>query len=444
VSASGGNLLVLQGGGPTPVFNASLFGVIDEARRHRAIAQILGASFGVEGVLNDQLIDLSSLPAPQLEGLRTSPGASLGTTRHKLTEADVEQIAARLRERDVRHLLLIGGNGSMRAADMIAQGASALGHDVNVIGVPKTIDNDIPHTDRCPGFGSAAKYVAQSVRDLAMDVRTLPQPVSIYETMGRSAGWLAAASVLARVDADDAPHLVYLPECPFNTERFLGDVDRVVTRLGWAIVVVTEGIVSASGEPVYQTASAAQRDALSRALPGGVAAHLAETVAAGLGIRCRWEQPGLCGRASMLHVSEQDRADAELVGREGVRAALAGATAQMVALRPLHDLRAIQFPAHAGSCAAGSAASASQYGPTGAGMDECPTLSTNGCELVPLSHVAGGERTVPPQWARELCASGYSNEFVDYARPIVGELISYPPPLMTSSKHPSQLQRQSV
>jgi ATP-dependent phosphofructokinase / diphosphate-dependent phosphofructokinase len=230
VSRMAGNLLVLQGGGPTPVFNTTLFGVVDEAMRQQACGQILGACNGVEGILDDDLIDLAAVPGSQLNALRTAPGASLGTSRYKLSEADIEQIVHRLRLHEIRFLLLIGGNGSMRAADLIAQGAAALDYDLHVIGVPKTIDNDLPMTDRCPGFGSAARFVAQSVRDLGMDVRSLPQPVSIFETMGRSVGWLAAASMLSRRDADDAPHLIYLPEHPFAEEEFLADVERVLAR----------------------------------------------------------------------------------------------------------------------------------------------------------------------------------------------------------------------
>src|SRR5688500_5795316 len=405
--AATGNLLVLQGGGPTPVLNATLFGVVDEARRHRSFRRILGARFGVEGLLKDELIDLSFLPHRELKLLRTTPGASLGSTRHKLTEADVEQVVARLRERDVRYLLLVGGNGSMRAADLLSQGAAALGHELSVIGVPKTIDNDIPFTARCPGFGSAARYVAQSVRDLAMDVQSLPQPVSIYETMGRSAGWLAGASALARTDDEQAPHLVYLPERAFDTERFLGELDRVVTKLGWAVVVVTEGLLDPWGKPIFESTSNAQRDALNRPLPGGVCVHLAEVVSQRLKIRCRWEKPGLCGRASSLHVSPVDREDAERVGRAGVRAALAGNRAKMVSLRPL-DAR-----------------------------------DQDTCDLVPLASVAGGDRRVPAEWQGDPHA-GVTTDFVRYVRPIVGGLVDYPAPLKDPLSPPSSLQRQSA
>jgi 6-phosphofructokinase 1 len=226
-----------------------------------------------------------------------------------------------------------------------------------------------------------------------MDVQSLPQPVSIYETMGRSAGWLAAASMLARADAadaDQAPHLVYLPERPFDVERFLTDLDRVVTRLGWAIVVVPEGLLNAAGQPIFETASAAQRDAVGRALPGGVSAHLAEVVAKRMGIRCRWEKPGLCGRASASHVSPVDREDAVEVGLAAVRGALAGRSGVMVSLRPLDD---------------GDRAK---------------------CEFVPLARVAGGDRRVPLPWQTEKAEAAITPEFLRYARPIVGGLLDYP------------------
>ncbi|HEV2293519.1 MAG TPA: diphosphate--fructose-6-phosphate 1-phosphotransferase [Tepidisphaeraceae bacterium] len=403
-----GNLLVLQGGGPTPVLNTSLFGIIHEARQHRAIRRMLGARYGVAGLLEDDLVDLSLLPQRELKQLKTTPGASLGSTRHKLTEADVEQIVTRLREREIRYLLLVGGNGSMRAADLIAQGAAALGHELSVIGVPKTIDNDIPLTDRCPGFGSAARYVAQSVRDLGLDIQSLPQPVSIYETMGRSSGWLAGASVLARggLDEDQAPHLVYLSERPFEIERFLGDLDRAVTRLGWAVVVVPEGLLDAAGQPVFENASPAQRDTLNRPLPGGVCVQLAELVSQRLGIRCRWEKPGLCGRASSLHVSPVDREDAEQVGRAAVRGVLAGECGKMVSLRSL-DARDHEL-----------------------------------CDFVPLSEVAGGERRIPAAWQEDSAESAVTTDFLRYLRPIVGGLVDYPVPLKDQLTAKRSFQRQ--
>jgi 6-phosphofructokinase 1 len=241
-----------------------------------------------------------------------------------------------------------------------------------------------------------------------MDVQSLPQPVSIYETMGRSTGWLAGASLLAKDDEKQAPHLVDLPERPFEMERFLADLDRVVTKLGWAVVVATEGLVDASGHPVYESAMAAQLDALSRPLPGGIAAHLAEVASQRLGIRCRWEKPGLCGRASVLHVSPQDRDDAERVGRAAVRAAMAGESDVMVSLRPL-DARDHET-----------------------------------CDLVPLAKVANGDRRIPPEWLGDSAHAAVSPQFLRYVRPIVGGLVDYATPLMDQWPSPASLQKESV
>jgi 6-phosphofructokinase 1 len=389
VSAAARNLLVIQGGGPTPVLNASLFGVIDEALASAKFAGVLGARFGIEGLVRDDLIDLK-MTKSELQRLRLTPGASLGSTRYKASKSDLDLILSNLRKRNVAVLIVIGGNGSLRGAQVISDAATHAGHDLLVVGVPKTIDNDIPATDRCPGYASAARYVAQSVRDLGMDVRSLPQPVSIYETMGRSVGWLAAASALAKLDEDHAPHLIYLPERPFAVDRFLADVDAVVRRLGWAVAVVTEGIRGADGRAVFESSVATQRDALNRALPGGVGEHLASLVTQNLKIRCRSEKPGLCGRASMLHVSTQDLADAELVGRAGILAALEGQGGSMISLRPLG-----QTPAF---------------------------------EMIPLSAAAGGERCMsddmlsgPPLMV--------SDSFLKYLRPLVGDLVDYSVPL---------------
>jgi ATP-dependent phosphofructokinase / diphosphate-dependent phosphofructokinase len=387
VSAGARNLLVLQGGGPTPVLNASLFGVIEEAARSGRFNRILGARFGIEGLIKNDLIDLSSLSQSHLQKLRTSPGASLGSTRTKASDTDLELILQNLGRNNIRALIVIGGNGSLRGAQAISDAA-----DICVIGVPKTIDNDIPSTDRCPGYASAARYVAQSVRDLGMDVRALPQPVSIYETMGRSVGWLAAASVLSKLDEDHAPHLVYLPERPFDPQRFLADIDTAVRRHGWAVAVVTEGIKTPDGRPVFEMTTETQRDALNRALPGGVGAYLADMVTSNLKIRCRSEMPGLCGRASMLHVSQQDLVDAELVGRAGVRAALEDRKGTMISLRPLGN-----------------------DGPT---------------EVIPLSSAAGGERTMPEEFL-DGSPHAVSQKFLSYIRPLVGDLIDYAVPLTT-------------
>ncbi len=382
------NLLVVQGGGPTPVLNATLSSILKEASQHRKIGRIFGAKSGVAGIARGEIISLYNLPYAELDQLRMTPGAALGSSRSKPSPTHLDLIVQHLRRLSVRHLLLIGGNGTMRGAEVIGQFCRDAGYDIQVMGIPKTVDNDIAVTDRCPGYASAARYVAQSTRDLGMDIHSLPQPVSIFETMGRDVGWLAAASAAAKLDVDDAPHLVYLPEQPFDTEEFLSDLDRIVARLGWAVVVVSEGLRNASGNLVYETLDPSQVDALKRPLPGGVGQFLAGIVANRLKIRCRTEKPGLLGRSSMLHVSLRDLEDAELVGRAGVRALLAGHSQEMVALRPLE------------------------------------AVGDTGYDLVPLSAVAGKDRPVPAAWLSST-ATSVNGAFLEYIRPLIGDLLVY-------------------
>ncbi len=385
---NGEDLLIVQGGGPTPVLNATLASILDEAHRHSKIGRIFGAKSGIAGLMKGDVVDLSELPGEELDRLRRSPGAALGSSRSKPSETDLNAVVQNLRHLAVRRILFIGGNGTMRGAEVVSQFCQDANYEIQVIGIPKTVDNDIAGTDRCPGYASAARYVAQSTRDLGLDVRSLPQPVSIFETMGRSVGWLAGASVAAKLDEDDAPHLVYLPERPFDTETFLSDLDRVVTKLGWAIVVVSEGIRSGNGKLVYETADPSQADALQRPLPGGVGQFLAGIVARRLKIRCRSEKPGLLGRSSMLHASAQDLKDADLVGRGGIRALLDGHANAMVSLRPIS------------------------------------ALGDAGYDLVPLSAVAGKERPIPDAWLSEA-ATSVNEGFLRYLRPLIGNLLQY-------------------
>jgi 6-phosphofructokinase len=384
------NLMIVQGGGPTPVFNASLASVVAEAIEQPGIGKIFGAWWGMKGLSEADVLELGQMTPAELLALRNSPGAALGSSRYKPSEEDLERCVEHMRRMEIRHLIFMGGNGSMQGAELVREFCRAMKFDVQIMGVPKTIDNDIVATDRCPGFGSAARYVAQSTRDLAMDIRSLPQPVSIFETLGRDVGWLAASSTVGKVDPDDAPHLVYVPEIPFVKEKFLSDLDAVVRRLGWAVVVVSEGARYGDGTPVFEQRMASQNDPLNRPLIGGVAQYLSGVVAENLGIRCRSEKPGLIGRACMALVSAQDQADAELVGREGVRALVAGETDKMVSLLPLGE------PAR--------------------------------FELVPLHAAAVGHRAIPAKWLSDGPLA-VNDSFREYVRPLVGELYTYPPVL---------------
>ena len=382
------NLMVVQGGGPTAVFNASLASILEEARSQPRIGKVYGARFGMKGLSSKDTIDLGRLGGAQVRALANTPGAALGSSRFKPTDEDLERCLQHLKSLEIRNLIFMGGNGTMAGAQRFAEFCGRAGFDLKIVGVPKTIDNDIAATDRCPGFGSAARFVAQSTLDLSMDIRSLPQPVSIFETLGRDVGWLAASATLARRDADDAPQLVYVPEIPFVVPEFLADLDAIVTRVGWAIVVVSEGIVNADGTPVFEQKVASHKGSPNRPLIGGVAQYLSGVVAEQLGLRCRSEKPGLIGRSSMAHVAEQDRNDAALVGREGVRALMAGAATQMVALRSVHD-------------------------PLGSAI-----------ELIPLADAARATRRIPSEWlARD--GSTVTEDFKEYIRPIVGELSHY-------------------
>ncbi len=385
---AGSNLLVIQAGGPTAVVNQSLCAVLDSERLHGAGRKVYGARRGMQGLIRNDLVDLSLLTSSQLEQIRRSPGAALGTSRLKPSEAELAQILEFLRQREIHQALFIGGNGTQRAALLVSRFCKQAGYEFQVIGIPKTVDNDIIGTDRCPGYASAAHYVAQSTRDLGMDVRSLPQPVSIFETMGRNVGWLAAASVAAKSSPHDAPHLVYIPEVPFDLDQFLSDLEATLKQQDWAIVVVSEGIRDKAGKLVFENAEPSQVDAFNRPLPGGVARYLAETVARRLKVRCRDEKPGLLGRSSMLHVSPQDVSDAALVGRAADEALLAGHDELMVALTPLQ--------------AAEPAA----------------------CRLVPLESVSGPDRAIPKEWLADGNPPT-NGKFLDYLRPLLGNLLEY-------------------
>jgi len=383
-----GNLMIVQSGGPTAVFNASLSSAIAEASLCAGFGKVFGARSGALGLAQGDFVDLSRMTAGQLQILRNSPGAALRSSRFKPTEEDLCRQVEQMRKLEVHHMIFMGGNGTMRGAEIVSTFCRSVGFEVQIMGVPKTVDNDIAVTDRCPGFASAARYVAQSTRELGLDLRSLPQPVTILETMGRSVGWLAAAATLGQVERCDAPQLVYIPEVPFSKQKFLANLDDIVATHGWAVVVVAEGIRNEDGSLVYEVADPVQHDSLKRPLTGGVSQFLADTVADNLNIRCRSEKPGLLGRSSMAHLSQQDQDDAALVGRAGIRALIDGESDKMVALRPLHDIR------------------------------------EDGYDLVPLAAVAGIERTIPAEWLT-TGPLAVSEGFRNYLRPLIGPLNQY-------------------
>ena len=377
------NLLVAQGGGPTAVINSSLLGVIDEALRRREINGIYGALYGIEGVLREEIIDLKGQDEDLLRGLRRTPGAALGSCRRRLNEKDCRRVLEVFKAHDIGFFLYIGGNDSMDTADKIDRLASELGYDVNVIGVPKTVDNDLAYTDHCPGYGSAARYMAISTLELGLDNRSLPTPITIIEAMGRNTGWLVASTSLARRGPEDAPHLIYFPEAGFSEDKFLSDVEEVYERLGRAVIAVSEGLKNESGEYLGASRREVTRDGFGHKLPGGASAYLADLIAAKLKIRCRYEKPGLLARASIAHVSKVDRREAYRIGRAAVRQAVREGGYMMTLIRERGERYRVRIG------------------------------------RVELSKVANVERPMPKNYIN-ADGNDVTEDFVRYAKPLIG------------------------
>lgn len=328
-----GTLLYAQSGGVTAVINATASAVLQAARAKKV--RVLAARNGILGALREELIDTTTLSTAQVKALAHTPGGAFGSCRLKLksVEADrakYERLLAVLQAHDVRWFLYNGGNDSADTALKVSQLAAEFGYPLTCVGVPKTIDNDLAVTDCCPGFGSAAKYTAVSVRECALDVAAMAETstkVFVYEAMGRHAGWLAAAAGLAGEGRDEAPHLILFPEQPFDEADFLSRVDAVVKRVGHCVVVASEGIRTADGTFVADAGGG--KDAFGHAQLGGVASHLAGRVKDTLGYKVHWALPDYLQRSARHLASKTDVEQAMAVGRAAVDCALAGQNAVM-------------------------------------------------------------------------------------------------------------------
>jgi 6-phosphofructokinase 1 len=247
-----GNALVGQSGGPTAVINASLVGVVDGCRKVKQIGRVFGMRFGIEGVLGDFLLDLGAEDPKTLKGLRTTPSSALGSSRHKLKDPDFEPILAQLKKYDIRYLFMIGGNDTMDTIHRVVEHANSVGYEMIGVGVPKTVDNDLFGVDHTPGYPSAARYVALSVQQAGLLARDMQRvdPFTVFQTVGRSAGWLPAAAALAKKRPEDPPHIILVPERPFEEQKFLDTAERAYKQFGFVSVVCGEGITYADGTPV--------------------------------------------------------------------------------------------------------------------------------------------------------------------------------------------------
>jgi len=383
-TAPSGNLLVAQSGGPTAVINNSLYGVIKESRNHPEITGVLGALHGIEGVLEENIIDLEKEDPDTLEGLKKAPASALGSIRYKVTEEDYSRILTVFEKYDIRYFFYIGGNDSMDTADKVAQLSRESGRELRVIGIPKTVDNDLVETDHCPGYGSAARYTAITVREIGIDVESLPPPVTVFETMGRNSGWLTAATALARGDGYPAPNLIYCPEQPLAREDFLTDVQDTYDEYGYALVAVSEGLKDENGNPISMAGSEVKSDDFGHALAGGVGSRLADLISEELGLRARDEKPGLAARCSSQLASETDRTEARKLGMEAVKLAIGGASGKMVALKR-------------------------------------PESEEYRVEIAPvrLKDVANAEKKMPEEFLNDR-GNDVTESFYEYARPLIG------------------------
>ncbi|HPX92867.1 MAG TPA: 6-phosphofructokinase [Bacillota bacterium] len=390
MTALKGNLIFGQSGGPTSVINASAAGVILEALEHPGlIPRVFGMHHGIEGILHDDLFDLSKEDRRELELLCGTPSSILGTCRYKLEDpqaddGDFERILEILRKYDIRYFFYNGGNDSMDTCSKVSRYLQSKDYDCRVIGIPKTVDNDLFGTDHCPGYGSAARYIATSIAEVWHDTHSYKTPMAVvFECMGRHAGWLAGASALAGV-IGRGPDLVYLPEVAFDQEKMLADARQVLRQKNVVLISVSEGIMTADGRLVAEQLSSRATDAFGHKQLGGTAALLADLLAGELGVKVRGIEFSLLQRSAAHCASGVDIEEALLAGRTGVKAAMEGASGVMMG-----------------------------YARPGHGAYRCEIIQ------VPLEEVANREKMVPLTWINEE-GNGVTRDFIDYALPLIG------------------------
>jgi 6-phosphofructokinase len=382
-----GNLAIGQSGGPTVVINSSLSGVIQEALVHDQIGEIFGMCRGIQGLLQDQLIDLRRQSADVIEGLRQTPSSALGTGRYRLTPEDYQRILDALKKRNIRYIHYIGGNDSADTSLQLHRLAADAGYELHVIAVPKTVDNDLYGTDHCPGYPSAARFVATAMRDTGRDTEAMgpASPVKILEIMGRNAGWLTAATALAREAEGDPPHLVYVPERSVSVDQLVEDVKRCYEEREHVVIAMSEGAQEAPGKTLGEEFAPKEIDAFGHRLKGGVSDYAAALLKGRLGLKVRLDRPNYLQRCFMLCASPVDREEAYRVGREAVKEAVAGRLEGMVTL--VRDARPDYH------------------------------CSTN---IASLEGIANREKRLPAEFMNS--AGNWPTEaFVNWARPLVGE-----------------------
>ena len=386
-----GNGIVAQSGGPTAVINNSVCGVI-QAWEKQTAGHLFGAVHGVKGVLEGNLIDLRAKEQSIVEGLRHTPGAALGSCRYRLREDDYLKLLRVFQQENIRYFFYIGGNDSMDTAHRIHRLAQREKYELYVIGIPKTVDNDLPFTDHCPGYGSAAKFLAATVMETSIDLKCLllSKHVAIMEVMGRNAGWLAASTALARRKAGDSPDLIYLPEVPFKQEQFLTDVEAIYRKNGHVFVVASEGLVDKHGEYIFAAQNRQSRDSFGHVTLGGLGETLKAMVEKEIGISVRCNTLGTVQRAAAHFASATDAAEAYMTGAEAVKMAAKGCSGRMVTL--------VRDDEGGYRCFPGS---------------------------VSLDRVANAEKKIPREWINSR-GNDINEQLIRYARPLIQGEVAYP------------------
>lgn len=386
-----GACIIGQSGGPTSVINASAYGAIRTALDSSVITKVLGAAHGIKGILDDHLYDMGLEDPKELELLKYTPSSALGSCRYKLAdfnedETDYKRILEIFKKYDVRYFFYNGGNDSMDTCNKISKYMQKVGYECRVMGIPKTIDNDLYGTDHCPGYASAAKYIATTCMEIYHDARVYDSGmITVIEIMGRHAGWLTGAAQLANAYGA-GPDLIYLPEVDFDMDKFLTDVKKIYEANGKCIVAVSEGIHDKNGKFIseYGSDMASQKDAFGHAQLGGLAATLADIVKKETGAKVRGIELSLSQRCAAHLASKTDIDEAVMAGRVAVESAINGITDKMVAFERSYE----------------------------DGNYVCKT------KLLGLTEIANTEKKVPRGWINEA-GNGIEQAFVDYALPLI-------------------------
>ena len=381
-----GKAIFAQSGGPTAVINSSICGAIEEARKHKEIVAMYGSIHGILGVLHENMIDLNRESPRTISLLRQTPSSSLGSSRYKLKEEDYDRILKVLAAHDIRYFFIAGGNDSMDTANRVFRMARERGYELSVMGLPKTVDNDLPITDHCPGYGSVARWLALSVRDAGLDTEAIytSDTIKVVETMGRNAGWITAATALARQRPNDAPHIILLPEIPFSRDKFLSDVERVYRKLGYALITCCEGLRDENGDYLTASQRSLDTDRFGHRQLGGVGETLCGIIADGLKIKARADKPGTIQRVSALLASPVDVEEAYATGAQAVKHAVEGKSGWMVTLE--------REPGAEYACKTG---------------------------IVSLEEVANREKKVPREFINAE-GTGVTGAFLEYVTPLIG------------------------